>query len=61
MMFRKLKPQRPNVVRKGNKVISCSYYKQLGQCMGPRCLWQKVGICPHYNRIKKRFIIKPAK
>ena len=55
-MFRKIKPIRPTVIRKGDKVITCHYYKQLNDCLGPRCFWLKVGSCPHYNRIKKRFV-----
>jgi len=54
-MFRKIKPQRPTVVRKNNKVVTCFYYKQLHKCLGPRCFWLKIGTCPFYNRIKKRF------
>jgi len=54
MMFRKLSPKRPSVVRKGDKVVECHYYKGTKQCLGSQCLWQKVGICKTYNRIKAK-------
>ncbi len=53
-MFRKLKPRRPSVVRKGDNVKVCHYYNGMKQCLGPTCFWQQVGICPIYNRVKAR-------
>lgn len=53
-MFRKLKPQRPTVVRRGDKVLTCHYYNGMKQCLGPICFWQQVGVCPIFNRVKSR-------
>ncbi|MFQ6020541.1 MAG: hypothetical protein ACE5J4_00780 [Candidatus Aenigmatarchaeota archaeon] len=53
-MFRRLSLKRPVVIRKGNRVQTCYYYKDLKRCLGSRCFWQKVGVCPIYNRLKLR-------
>ncbi len=57
-MFRKLELKRPAVVRVGTMVKSCFYYEGTKQCLGPMCLWPKVGVCPIYNRLMrgKKFI-----
>ena len=54
MMFRKLKPQRPTVIRKGDKVKTCYYYNGMKQCLGARCFWQKIGDCPIQERLIKK-------
>lgn len=54
MMFRKLSPKRPTVIRKGDKVKECYYYKGMKQCLGVQCFWPRVGICPIYDRVNKR-------
>ncbi len=51
-MFRKLKPQRPTVIRIGDKVKTCYYHKGMKSCLGSRCFWPRVGVCPIYNRIR---------
>ncbi len=53
-VFRKLKPQRPTVIRVKDTVKTCYYYKGTKTCLGPLCFWIKVGFCPIYNRLKRR-------
>ncbi len=53
-VFRKLKPQRPTVIRVGDTVKTCFYYKGTKTCLGPLCFWTKVGVCPIYNRLKNK-------
>ena len=57
-MFRRLELKRPAVVRKGNVVKQCFYYEGTKQCLGPMCLWPKVGVCPIFNRLKVKFRAK---
>ena len=52
MEFKKLKPQRPTVIRIGDIVKTCYYYEGTKTCLGPRCFWQKVGDCPIRDRLK---------
>ncbi len=42
------------VIRKGDKVKECYYYKGMKTCLGPQCLWPRVGTCPIFNRLKVR-------
>lgn len=58
MIFRRIEPKRPTVVRVGDKVKTCYLYKGMNQCLGPQCFWIKVGNCQFYNRVKGRFIAK---
>lgn len=58
MLFRRIEPRRPTVVRKGNIVQVCYLYKNMNQCLGPQCFWPKVGKCPIYNRLKTRRFAK---
>ncbi len=60
-MFKKLKPQRPVVIRNGRTVKFCYYYAGTKRCLGPLCYWTKVGRCPIFNRIKTRKGIFTAK
>lgn len=53
-MFRKLKPQRPTVIRKGDVVKTCYYFNGMKQCLGPLCFWPRVGSCPIMEKDKKR-------
>ena len=46
-MYKKIKLKRPMVIRKGDKVKECYFYKGTKTCLGPRCFWPKVGTCPH--------------
>ena len=57
-LFRKLKPKRPTVIRKGDRVKTCYYYANTKRCLGPLCFWPKVGVCPFFNRLKPRFRAK---
>lgn len=45
-VFKKLKPLRPTVIRKGIVVKTCYYYNGTKKCLGARCYWAKVGKCP---------------
>jgi hypothetical protein len=60
-VFKKLKPQRPVVIRNRDTVKVCYYYKGTKNCLGPLCYWVKVGRCPIFNRIKARRGIFTAK
>ncbi len=53
-VFRKLKPQRPTVIRVKDTVKTCFYYKGTKTCLGPLCFWIRVGNCPIFNRLKNR-------
>jgi len=58
-VFRKLKPKRPVVIRNGDKVKECFYFRGTHRCIGPLCYWLKVGVCPIYNKINgKKLRIK---
>jgi len=50
--FRRLKPKRPSVVRNGDTVKVCHYYKGTKKCLGPMCYWPKVGTCSTFNRMR---------
>ncbi len=54
--FKRLAPERPMVIRKGNVVEVCYFYQGMGECFGARCYWLKIGRCPIYERLygKKR-------
>jgi hypothetical protein len=60
-VFRKLKPQRPTVIRTGDIVRTCFYYKGTKTCLGPVCYWIKVGECPIFKRIKNKRVSFTAK
>ena len=60
-VFRKLKPQRPTVIRVGDIVKTCYYYKGTKTCLGPLCFWIKVGNCPIFNRMKNKKVQFTAK
>ena len=60
-VFRKLKPQRPTVVRTGDIVRTCFYYKGTKTCLGPVCYWIKVGECPIFNKFKNKRVSFTAK
>jgi hypothetical protein len=51
-VFKKLKPLRPTVIRKGEVVKVCYYHKGTKKCLGARCYWAKVGKCPILTRIR---------
>ncbi|OGI12100.1 hypothetical protein A3K64_02060 [Candidatus Micrarchaeota archaeon RBG_16_36_9] len=53
-VFRKLKPQRPTVIRVRDVVKTCYYYKGTKTCLGPLCFWIRVGKCPTFMRIRKK-------
>lgn len=57
-IFNRLSLKRPSVVRKGDKVIECHYWKGMKQCLGPQCFWIKVGVCMTYNKLKVKFKAK---
>ena len=52
--YGRLEPQRPTVVRKGDVVKSCFYYKGMNQCLGVRCYWPTVGSCSIYDKVHGR-------
>jgi len=56
MQFKKLKLQRPTVIRVGEVVKTCYYYNGTHQCLGVRCFWPTVGKCPIYNRLKSKML-----
>ncbi len=58
IVFKKLKPLRPTVIRKGYVVKTCYYYNGTKKCLGPRCYWQKIGKCPIMVRVKTRINAK---
>ncbi len=51
--FKKITPKKPMVIRKGDVVERCFLYEQTGQCLGPLCYWQRIGVCPIYEKLKK--------
>ena len=57
-VFRKLKPQRPTVIRMGDVVKVCYYYKGTKTCLGPLCFWPKVGKCSIYAKLKPKITAK---
>lgn len=55
-LFKRVEPKRPTVIRKGDTVKTCYFYKGMGTCLGPQCFWPRVGTCPFYNRLKSRMV-----
>ena len=54
MEYGRIAPKRPVVQRKGNKVVKCTFYKDMKRCFGLRCFWPRVGKCPIYERLQVR-------
>jgi hypothetical protein len=57
-VFRKLKPQRPTVIRTGDIVKVCYYYKGTKTCLGPLCFWPRVGKCQIYTKLRPKITAK---
>lgn len=49
MLFRKISPKRPTVVRKNETVEVCYLFKNTGECLGPMCIWPRIGKCRFFN------------
>ncbi len=52
--FKRVVPQRPMVVRKGDVVKVCYFYQGMKECLGTACYWQKIGRCPIFERLKRK-------
>ena len=50
-LFRKLEPKRPTVLRRGDLVHKCFFHEGMGECLGVRCYWPRVGKCLIFDRI----------
>lgn len=50
-LFRRLEPKKPAVLRVGDNVKDCFFYNGMGECLGVRCYWPRVGKCPIFDRI----------
>ncbi|NOZ81801.1 MAG: hypothetical protein GXO63_01490 [Candidatus Micrarchaeota archaeon] len=48
--FKKLAPRRPAVVRKKDVVEVCYLYQRTRECLGPMCLWPRIGKCKIFSR-----------
>lgn len=54
MLFKRIDPKRPSVIRRGNRVETCFLYKGMKECLGAQCLWPRVGTCAVFTRKFKR-------
>lgn len=54
VMYKKIEPKRPTVIRDGDKVRTCYYFNGMKQCLGVRCFWPRVGSCAIMEKVNKK-------